>query len=687
MRSRIVGWMTLAVLLTHVLVGCGPQPTSGGSSGPNSPEPTARDTHVGSPLYAPAPYPEYKTIVSRREPIIIPNALAQFEERQILSAEVDGTIDLFASYPKAGEIIPDDLKVYHPRDLKKELPLKRLTEGDEVVDGQILVFLDDRQIAARIKGAREIKASAEVALQYATDGAKEAEKRRDIVKRGVQEKGVIALTELIDAELTLARFRENEANARQTIAKTNAELTEAEVALDKHRIRSRVNGIIRSISKRPGEYVKAGDKIMEIEATDRVRIEGQLAIQYLPLLKEVVARKEPVIVEPAVPSAPLVSHNGHRRAVTGVAVTAHPEGPLVVSVGADGAALVWDPNLGKKTNRPAVPHSLIPPSNVGIRCVAASPPAAKSVLVITGADDGKISLWNLADRDRLPTSPHHRPDDAHTAAVQCLAFSPDGEFFASAAGREVFIWQTATARKLYALPDEHRDTITAVSFTPQNTLVTASKDGTIKIWKLGTERAAVVRSLDHRAGTIDVLTVSRDGGRILFDQDKTRIDLVDAASGQTVGQIENVSSAGAFSTVAIFGPDEVVAGLPIEDQPYTIATAGGDGDLKGTLQFWQAPRNGGRGSEIGRLITPGRAPITTAAFSPVRNEPFIVVGTAAGGVHLWKPTATRKAHTGRITYIDATDTRYVTVRVEMSNKELNLPDHSAATIIINPPNP
>ena len=113
-------------------------------------------------------------------------------------------------------------------------------------------------------------------------------------------------------------------------------------------------------------------------------------------------------------------------------------------------------------------------------------------------------------------------------------------------------------------------------------------------------------------------------------------------------------------------------------------TAGGDGDLKGTLQYWLAPRTGGRGAEAGRLITPGRAGITAVAFSPVRGEPFLAVGTAAGGVLLWKqPNGERQQHTGkRITFIDATDTRYVTVRVEMDNKELGLLDHSAATIIV-----
>ena len=145
-----------------------------------------------------------------------------------------------------------------------------------------------------------------------------------------------------------------------------------------------------------------------------------------------------------------------------------------------------------------------------------------------------------------------------------------------------------------------------------------------------------------------------------------------------------MTSAGAFSTLAIFGPDEVPPGTPADAlPPYTLATAGGDGDLKGTLQYWQAPRTGGRGAEAGRLITPGRAGITAAAFSPVRSESFLVVGTAAGGVLLWKPpTGERKAHTGRVTFIDPTETRYVTVRVEMDNKELKLPDHSTATIIV-----
>jgi WD40 repeat protein/biotin carboxyl carrier protein len=679
MRLRLIALAFLSATLAGLVLGCNNTQDDSKKGEAGAPPSEARNTDVGAPLFPPVPAPA-SPVERTKPPIVISPAIVQFDERQVISAETDGLFELFATYYKPGEK-PDDRLVYHPRDTEtdpdKRVKLKRLTEGDEVTKDQVLAFMDDQQVVARINGAKEVKKAAVEALGYAKEGAGQAGERVKLVMKGGS-----SLAEVIDAQLTLARFRENEANARQTIAKTTAELEEMTVMLQRHQIKSRVNGVIRSIAKRPGEYVKAGEKIMEIEATDRVRIEGQLDVQYTPFIHRGMA----VFVEPSVPSAPLAYHKGHRAAVTGLAVTSHADGPLVASVAAEGSALVWDPNLGKKVNRPNVPHILPHPERIGVRSVAATPPSSKTMLVITGADDGKIRIWDVSNRDKLPTAPKIEPTDAHTSGVQALAISPDGRFFASAAGRDVFIWELASAKKLYTLDAEHRDNITAIYFTPQNTLVTASKDGTLKVWKLGTERAAVVRTIDHRAGAVEVLGVSRDGGRVLFDQDKGRLDLVDPANGQTIGQIENVNSAGSFSTFAVFGPEEPLANTPADQQPYSIAT-GGDGDLKGTVQYWLAPRTGGRGAEVGRLITPGRAPVTTAAFSPVRGEQFLVVGTSNGGVYLWKPpTEARKTHTGRIVNIDPTDTRYVTVRVEMSNAELKLLDHSTVTIII-PTNP
>jgi WD40 repeat protein len=689
MRLRLFPFAIL-VVTTGLLVGCKPKPTTDDKAATPPDGQGPGSTDVGAPLFPLEKAPTYPAVYTRNEPLIISNALAQFEERQTVPAEVDGTVDVVATEILLGEKVDPSLIVYMRQDPQRTKPMRRIIEGEEVKYGQLLAVFDAQQITAKLEGAKKIKESAETALKAAGQGKDAAYKRLLITKEAVLKGGAAPKDEL-DDQLTYQRFVENEAQAAQTIARADQDAAEAKVLEARHYVRSRVNGFIRTIARRPGEFAKAGDKLMEIEATDRVRIEGQLDVQYAAVVEEIRRKRTDVTVEPAVPSAPSASPpSGHRQAVTGIAVVSVVHGdqtiPLVVSTGADGSALVWDPNLGKRNDRPTVPHNL--PHPVGVRSIAATPATAKAALVITGADDGKIRIWNVSNPARLPDKPQAEPEETHTSAIHSIAISPNGQYFASAAGRDVFIWELATAKKRYVLPAEHRDNVTGVTFTPQNTLITTSKDGSLKVWKLGADKAAVIRTLDHRAGAVEVLGVSHDGARVLFDQDKGRIDLVDPANGQTVGQLQNVSSAGSFSTVALFGQHDVPFGAPADAPPlYGIVTVGGDGDLKGTVQYWHAPRAGGRGAEVARLITPGRAQVTAVAFSPIRSEPFLVVGTSAGGVHLWKPPSeARKTHTGKITLIDSTDTRYVTVRVEMSNKEAKLLDKSAVTIII-PTNP
>jgi len=656
---------------------------------------------VGERLYKPAEPPAFPPLPpAGTEPIVI-NCYAQFEERQQVAAEVDSKIELIASpltlrngqyewkQPDGTVVVYDPAHphpgiVFHPRDMElfpndrsKWVPYWKLSESDTVTSGQILCLLDDQLVTTKMNAADKVKKASNQMMDAAERGLKLSEDKIKLYKDKPGAASAIALSQILDDQIMVARFAENLGRALQTIAKADQDYDEARVMLRKYQITSRVDGIIRSVAKRPGEFARGGDKIFEIQSTEKVRLEGNMDVQYFNNVK----RNMIVRVEPAVPSAPVASHpTGHRQEITGVAVTGHADRPLIVSASLDGSALVWDPNLDRK-DRPGLSHNL--PHPVAVRCVACTPPGAKAMLAVTGADDGKVRIWDLSNPEKLPKTPKYESTDAHGSGVTAITISPDGKYAATAAGREVFIWDLAEGKKLYALPLEHRDSITALSFTPQCQLVTAAKDHTLKVWKLGTEKAAVTRTIDHRSGVVDTLGVSPDGGRMLFDQDKNRIDLVNLSDAQTTGQLTNAGPSVAFATLALFAPDYSTPDKPL---PYTIVTAGGEGELKGGLQVWQVPQAGGRAGEIARLITPGRAGVTCAAFSPHKDARFLVVGTDRGTIHVWTPPSeAAKQLEGRITNIDATDPRYVTVRVEMNNpKDAPMLDHSAATVIINP---
>ncbi|HYH65103.1 MAG TPA: HlyD family efflux transporter periplasmic adaptor subunit, partial [Urbifossiella sp.] len=511
---------------------------------------------------------------------------------------------------------------------------------------------------ARRKAAASSKESAGKVIEAASKGV---EYTTEKLKLTLGASGGTSKGDILQDQITLTRFEENLAQAAAAVAKAGSELEEANVMILKHHIYGKINGTVRSKSKHAGEFVKAGEKILEIQGTDQVRLEGFLDVQYAGLVR----RGMQVTVEPAIPSAPTKTLPLHRAAVTGLAVSADLKRPIVVSVSADGTGRAWDATTA---NGAAV--SLTHP--VAVRAVACSPAGVPAVAV-TGADDGKLRVFDVSKADAIPTEGRVL-EKAHAAAVGAIAFSPDGKFMATAAGRDVFIWDAVAWEQKYALPaTEHRDAVTSLQFTPQGTLVTASRDRSLKVWRLGAEKAGVARTIDHRSGAVDVLGVSSDGSRVVFDHEKNRLDLLCLADRQTAGTVQNVGPTATFAALAVFNRDDSL-----------LLTAGGEGELKGGIQVWTVPPAGGRAAEAARLFTPGRVGVTAAAFTPTAEHKFLAVGTERGTVHLWTAPATRKAYTGTVEYVDASDNRQVTVRVIMDNRELGLLDRSAATVVINP---
>lgn len=69
---------------------------------------------------------------------------------------------------------------------------------------------------------------------------------------------------------------------------------------------------------------------------------------------------------------------------------------------------------------------------------------------------------------------------AHPGPVTALAFSPSGNYLATASGHAVEVWNPADGAKLWTL-DDHTDTVTALAFAADGRLASGSTDQTIRL--------------------------------------------------------------------------------------------------------------------------------------------------------------------------------------------------------------
>lgn len=670
-------WIIKAVagLSCLTVAACDTPRTASPTGTPNSAAIPETPVEIGSALYKKEPVEELAVSTSPSADIVISNAIVRLDKKQLISALVDGNIEVIGTplAPNTPFNKDDRNLIFESADLNHELPYRRLREGDRVPGKSIVCVLDDLEARVQQEASINVSKACDEAIKQARNAASKIEEQVTTMKKLGN---AASNLELVQLDATLSRYLENVAQSLKEKVKADGDAKRADAIRFRHRSRTQDGGIITKLMREPGEYVKAGDPIMEVLSTDDVRVEGILEAQNADIVRPGMK----VVIEPSVPAGPdmKIGRIEHRREVTGVVVTAHEGRPHIVSGSLDNTLLIQDifPPAGK----PRVAYRLqLPPEAQGVRSLAATGAKVAKHWVAAGSEDGKIRLWDLTNPEKISEKPLREFDSAHGTGVATLAFSPDGRYLASAAGREVFIWNVAEGKKMYALQSELKDAVTSVRFTPQSTLVTASRDKALRVWTLGEQGAKIERTIDHRKGNVDCLGISSKGGRALFDQDDGRIDVITLANGLPVGSIQNNGTAARFANLAIFSPDDSL-----------VLTAGGDGDMKGELQLWTAPTAGGRGSERKRLVVPGRVTPTCAAFGPEGSSWFVVVGTQVGSVHVWtSPILSQQAkeRTGQVTAVIPNDARTVRVTVvtdRLTDTGTVLQDKSSATIIVKP---
>ncbi len=585
------------------------EPAAAGQAPDEPPQPV----QIGSPLYqvaVPKLPAQAKHPGLALNPIVIPDCQVTAWETVKVPSTREGYIAFVGT-----ELKPGEEKTLPPGDIVDGLmngttrKFKRLKDNDMVEEKQLLGVIDDRNAfdEAAIREAKINVAKAEQEAALAT--ANEAQQQYD-TNRGLFGKSQSVSRETLrTSELAATKYRMEYRSKTELIKQAEKEASQAQTLLALHQIRSPISGMIKAIYHQPGEGVRSSpnpEPLFEIVNLKKLRVEGMLSEHYLNRVK----KGGQVVVEHSISDIPVKTCFGHLQEVTGVAVGANGAKKRLVSSSLDGTVRVWEGESQGEVHRWDHPHG------VTVRCVACSPKGAKENLCLSGSSDGIARLWDL---NQLSDTPRIL-DSKHRNAIQCVAFTPDGTYCATAGDdREILIHETATGKLKYRLTG-HRGAVTSLQFLPDSQLLSAGRDNLLRLWKLGTDAGREETRIGGRSGDVTALGVSPDGKYVLYDPKPSKsLRMLSIPKWSAVDEIQAPTGATQFATLAIFSPDAQLV----------LSSSGAEG----RLQLWHSPLATGRASVVRQLMTEERSQPTCGAFDP--DGKFLVTGTRDKNVYIW----------------------------------------------------
>lgn len=141
--------------------------------------------------------------------------------------------------------------------------------GDVVDQGQRLLALDDELSTIALRGARATLRASRAELD-------DAKRRLDEARR-LELDSTIAKTELLT--------REAEFNIKAAaVERSEADVAEAAAVLERHVLKAPFAGTISRKSSNPGEWVVPGNPVLELVATDSLRVDFQVPQEAYPHL-------------------------------------------------------------------------------------------------------------------------------------------------------------------------------------------------------------------------------------------------------------------------------------------------------------------------------------------------------------------------------------------------------------------
>ena len=237
-----------------------------------------------------------------------------------------------------------------------------------------------------------------------------------------------------------------------------------------------------------------------------------------------------------------------------------------------------------------------------------------------GDADGTVSLWQLADQQKLFT---HK---GHVGWVRSLAFSPDSQWLASGSeDQRIILWDLANGCAFKVL-EGHGDWVWSVAFSPNGKfLASSSSDRTIKLWDIETGHCQ--RTLTGHTNWVRSLAFHPDGATLISGSSDQTIKVWQVATGECLHTFK--------------GHHGRVLCLAISPDGTTLASGGDDR----IIQLWQL--------STGTVQTtlPGKHRVWTVAFSP--NSNLLASGGDAHEIEVWDVVtggsrATLRGHDDRV---------------------------------------
>ncbi|KEP48384.1 vegetative incompatibility protein HET-E-1 [Rhizoctonia solani 123E] len=163
----------------------------------------------------------------------------------------------------------------------------------------------------------------------------------------------------------------------------------------------------------------------------------------------------------------------------------------------------------------------------------------------------------------------------HNAAVYSIAFSPNGQFFASGSDYGVLmIWDASTGDRLFDALTGHSQCINAIAFSPDSTQVASgSDDKTVRLWSSATGNSIGI-PLEGHTKMIGCVAFSPSGSQLVSGADDLTVRVWDVASGQSIAAFE--------------GHTDIV--LSVAFSPDGTQIVSGSADM--TIRLWRAPTQG-----------------------------------------------------------------------------------------------